>query len=214
MGMKPDPPTIRSAIAIMVLAGIIGVRAQTVLIRNQKVDLSPIIEWLDERKGDRPMPHWKVIEIDMLLVKGWGGAYRATVNVDGKRYKGEILIQNIPATLLEFISADDATLTAMADIETKVEWIRQRDSLARQANARLIRTFDGAYEQNMANMEANAEAIRVLNDQYEALRVKLRFTGEMKKSKFLAYFTGQKVGDFEVWDCGVGSKVLAIEGLK
>ena len=202
----------RAIIAAMVI-GIASGQQQTVLVRNKPVDLSPVVKWLERKEGERPMPHWKVIEIQSLRGKGWGG-YLVSAKVDGKEHEGKMLIQNIPATLLELIAADDAALKAMTDIEARIEVIeRQNLELERQKEL-TVREYSTAYEVALAQLRANEQAIAELRVAHTKQMDTLRYTSEARKSKLLAYFTGQKFGQHEVWDCGIGSKVLSVEGLE
>jgi hypothetical protein len=203
---------VKKAIIVAAVMGIVSASAQTVLVRNKPVDLSPVVKWLEDREGERPMPHWKVIEIDTVLAKGWGG-YRVAAKVEGKPGY-EIVIQNIPADLLQVISADDATLKAMAGIEAKIEAIERLNRELERNKELTIREWSNAYEINAAQLKANDNALAELRAAHSELSQKLEFTTEGKESKILAFYTGQKVGKFEVWDCGVRSKVLTIEGLK
>jgi hypothetical protein len=203
----------RKAIIAAVLMGMLGAQGQTVLVRNKPVDLTPVVKWLGRKEGERPMPHWKVIEIESLRGKGWGG-YLASAKVDGKEHPGTMVIQNIPATLLQLIAADDAALKAMTDIEARIEVIeRQNLELERQKEL-TVREYSNTYEITLAQLRANEQAIAELRVAHMQQMETLRYTSEAKKSKLLAHFTGQKFGEHEVWDCGIGSKVLTVQGLE
>ncbi|MCL4178072.1 MAG: hypothetical protein KJ072_10085 [Verrucomicrobia bacterium] len=197
----------KTILAAVMMIGLVSVNAQTVLVRNKPVDLSPVVKWLEHREGERPMPHWKVIELDKVLAKEWGG-YRVSASVDGTNYHGTIVIQNIPATLLKVIAMDDATLKAMADLEARIAALeRQKAALERQKEL-TVRELNNAYEITLAQLQANEDATAELRIAYSNHERTLGFTSQARKSKLLAYFTGQKVGQSEVWDCGLGAKVL------
>jgi hypothetical protein len=197
----------RKLILAAILVGYANLHAQTVLIRNKPVDLSPVVKWLEKKEGERPMPHWKAIEIENILAKEWGG-YRVSVKVDGASYKAPIVIQNIPDELLKLVAADDATSKSMADIEAKIAVLeRQNMELERQKEL-TVREYGTAYESAVAQLQANEVVMAGLRTEYLNQQQTLSFTSEAKKSKLLAYFTGQKVGPHEVWDCGTGSKIL------
>ena len=202
----------RKVILAAILIGYANIQAQTVQIRNKPVDLSPVVKWFEKREGERPMPHWKVIEIVDILAKEWGG-YRISAKVDGANYKEPIVLRNIPDELLKLIAVDDAALKAMADIEAKIAVLeRQNMELERQKEL-TVRDYGTAYESAVAQLQANEVAMAGLRTAYLNQQQTLNFTSEAKKSKLLAYFTGQKVGPYEVWDCGTGAKLLQIEGL-
>jgi hypothetical protein len=57
----------KTILATVMMIGLVSVNAQTVLVRNKPVDLSPVVKWLEHREGERPMPQWKVIELDKVL---------------------------------------------------------------------------------------------------------------------------------------------------
>jgi hypothetical protein len=201
----------RTTILAAAVIGILGVNAQTVQVRNKSVDLAPVVRWFEKREGERPMPHWKLIEIEKVQAKAWGG-YRVSAKVDGITYEGSMVIQNLPATLLRMIAADDAILKAMTEIEAKIAVLeRQNRELERQKEL-TVREYGNAYELAVAQLKANEDAIAGLQTTYLNHEQTLSSTSTAKKSKLLAYFTGQKVGQHEVWDCGVGAKILTIEG--
>jgi hypothetical protein len=203
----------RTEILAAIIIGLVSAHAQTVQIRNKAVDLSPVVKWLENREGERPMPHWKVIEIENTFAKEWGG-HRVAAKIEGSGSKGQIILQNIPNELLKMIAVDEATLKAMADIEARIAALeRQNQELARQKEL-TVREYSTAYELAVAQLQANEEAIAGLRTAYMNQQQTLRLTSEARKSKLLAYFTGQKVGPNEVWDCGVGAKVLKVEGLQ
>jgi hypothetical protein len=199
MPAKKRGGKMRKAILAAVVIGSVSLTAQTVQIRNKPVDLSPVVKWFETRNGERPMPHWKVIEIENVLAKEWGG-YRVSAKVDGTNYSTSIVIQNIPTTLLKAIAADDAALKAMADIEAQIRVLeRQNLDLERQKEL-TVREYGNAYELAVAQTRANDEAIAALQVAYMNHQQTLSFTSVARKSKLLAYFTGQKVGPSEVWD--------------
>jgi hypothetical protein len=202
----------RNALFVMTFLVAWGLNAQTVQVRNKTVDLSPVVRWLEKKEGERPMPHWKVIEIEKVLAKEWGG-YRVLAKVEGTQRQDPIVIQNIPATVLRSIAADDATLKAMAEIEMQMLALERQNRELEEQKERTVRDWGNVYELTVAQLKANEEALGRLQVEYAQREQTLVSTSEAKKSKFLAFFTGQKAGSHEVWDCGIGAKVLQVGGL-
>ena len=209
---KKERSEVKKILIIAAVIGMASANAQSVLVRNKPVDLAPVVKWLADRNGERPMPHWKVIEIEKIVGKGWGG-YEVAAKVDGKS-KSDMVIQNIPAELLRVIAQDDATLKAMADIEARILAVERQIREVERTKELTIREASNAYEISVALLRAHEETLAGLQFAHSRLADTLLSTTEAKKSKFLAYQTGQKVGKLEVWDCGIGAKLLSIQGLE
>lgn len=204
----------KRALLIAILIGMAGANAQTVRVRSQAVDLTPVVLWLKTRTGDRPMPHWKVLQIRAVVRESWGG-HQVAASIEGE--DRQIVIQNLPRNLIEAFERDRSTLAAMANIEQRMEQIERLNEELDRNMELTVRDVSNAYEINKAQRMVNDNALRDLHVAHDRLAQNLHMTTALKDSKMLAHFTGRKIGggpktpELEVWDCGVGAKLLQVD---
>lgn len=202
-------PTSAIGIAMLCL-GLINTHAQTVRVRNQPVDLTPIVEWLKDRKAERPMAHWKFVKVTSILSQQWGG-HLVGAEIEGQSHT--VLIQNIPSDLIEIFNRHAATLRSIADIEARMEAI-ERMNREIDVNLAIDGVLSDTYRIDCAQKVANENALAELGIAYSIVRFQRRMLTALQKRAFLAHFTGAevvggpKLGQVEVWDCGVGAKCL------
>jgi hypothetical protein len=215
--VQPHTEAMKLPIVLTILVGIFVADAQTVRVRNQPVDLSAVLQWLQSQEGERPMPHWRVIQIEMLLGAAWGG-HRVAAAIEGDRR--QIVIQSIPRELVAAFERERATVDAMARIEQEIERLdrlnRDIDRLLQQS----VRDLSATYEVSQAQRLANEHAIRDLEISHTQLAREHRVTAALQDLRVLAYFTGQTIsaglhlGELQIWDCGVGAVLLDPETLQ
>jgi hypothetical protein len=201
------------ALLIAIFIGMAGADAQTVRVRNQPVDLSPVILWLKTKTGDRPMPHWKALQIRAVVRESWGG-HQVAASIEGE--DRQILIQNLPKKLIEAFERDRSTMATLANIEQRMEQIeRQNEEIDRNMEL-TVRDLSNAYEINKAQRMVNDNTLRDLQLAHDRVVQNLYITAALKDSNVLAHFTGRKIGggpktpELEVWDCGVGANLLQL----
>jgi hypothetical protein len=199
----------KAKILTALMIGLVGANADTVRVKNQTVDVAPVVEWLRTREGDRPMPHWKAVQIESMVGRAWGG-HRVMARLDNEPVR-EIVVQNIPSALAQRLEHDRFILNAMAEVENR---IKEVELLNQQLNRELdlaIRAGDFAYELNRTQRLANNQAIVQLRLTHDRLAATLQMTEELEQARLLAYFTGQTVGEVEVWDCGLGANLYNLD---
>lgn len=204
----------KRALLIAILIGMAGAQAQTVRVRNQPVDLSPVVLWLKTRTGERPMPHWKILQIRSVIRESWGG-HQVAASIEGE--DRQILVQNLPKNLIEAFERDRTSLAAMANVENRMEQIKRLNQELDRNMELTVRDVSNAYEINKAQRMVNDNALRELQAAHDRLAHDLHMTAALKDSIVLAHFTGRKIGggpktpELEIWDCGVGSDLLQVD---
>jgi hypothetical protein len=199
----------KAMILTALMIGLLGTHADTVRVKNQTVDLAPVVEWMRTKEGDRPMAHWKVVQIESMVGRAWGG-HRVMARLDEEPIR-EIVVQNIPISLAQRLEHDRFILNAMAEVETRIEEVELFNQQLNRELDLAIRAGDFAYELNRTQRLANNQAIVQLRLTHDRLAATLQMTEELEKARLLAYFTGQKVGEVEVWDCGLGANLYSFD---
>jgi hypothetical protein len=201
----------KKAMMCAVIFGLIGANAQTVRVRNQAVDLTPVVQWLQGREGERPMPHWRVIQVQSLARGAWGG-HQVAANIEGENR--QIVIQNLPREVVTAFERERTLLAEMAVIEQRMDRIGRQNLEIDRILELTVRDLSNTYEVNKARRLSNDHLLRELDLTHQRLAEQRKTTSALKDSQVLAFFTGQtvsgglKLGNLEVWDCGVGARPI------
>jgi hypothetical protein len=201
----------KKAWMLALILGVLGANAQTVRVRNQTVDLAPVVQWLQTREGERPMPHWKVVQIQSLVRDAWGGQ-QVAANIEGENR--QIVIQNLPREVATAFERERTLLEEMAGMEQRMDQIGRQNLEIDRVLELTVRDLSNAYEIHRAMRLANDQLLRELDLTHQRLAEQLKRTTALKDSQLLAFFTGQtvsgglKLGQLEVWDCGIGARPL------
>lgn len=165
-------------------------------VNNLPVDLTPLDQWLLNPDGERPLKHWK--EIQILNFEGRVAVWpKVHLLADGKEM--EVLLANADKAESFLTSITNAT----ARIHATRHWIEQADSNLEHAEARaeLINTTTTASAYVPAEWYATVDDARRALQHMEAARDRL-YAQVPKVTTDLAMFTGKTYGNLEVWDCG------------
>ena len=171
-------------------------------VNSATVDLTPVRQWFRDKQGERPMKHWKLLQI--TEVKEMVGSWQKCVVKNETGDSLELLIQHLPASIpkhfadikqrrqqLELLNsslARSSTAVAIADATTPTK-------VAGSA-AFVDAVMAERYKVELAklNVEQRRARVALLNKELTELSAK-------PQSEF-AMFSGRKYGGTEIWDCG------------
>ena len=68
-------------------------------VGNTEVDLQPLIDWTAKKKGERPLKHWKLVQV--LEQKRQSASPVLLCDIEG--LKSEIMLRNCPKELLSLL---------------------------------------------------------------------------------------------------------------
>ena len=210
-----QPPTVNGTNAPIVKKQKVNVYQPSMVgdvrtVSGIQVSLEPIHKWEQNKKGERPMKHWKYIQFEAYLGLINGG-HCFNVILDGERQT--ILLQNAPATVL-------ALATRVRNLEIQ---LGRATFIAQQAEANKtayegrvssgwIATGDAEWINSIAYQDAllkqNAANARAFAQLTDAQRKELEFEfmsaqTEFQSRKELAMFTGRIIMQRELWDVGI-----------
>ena len=182
-------------------------------VGGRSVDLQPIHDWKVDKKGERPLPHWKDVLVHEVLDRP-GGWDRCKVQIEGK-YR-EILVANLPTSVRTFLQTFSQRLNAIEALRAQLAADRVA---AQEAGNRWLFTTSG-----YASVRAGTSGVYVDNEDTRLARMlelQRRVDTEAKQLAaleaehalavekagesltVLAMFTGKSYAKLEVWDTGL-----------
>ncbi len=182
------------------------------VVNGKQVDLAPVHVWLASPKGERPMPHWKRLQI--LEVKANVASYaRCTVRAEDNA-KTEVLIANLPpepaayfqsskqqyaaiVAMRQLVAADQRALDAQVDqyLHTAPTW-----SSTTSGGVTTVDTPRGRaerYHHAKEKLEQDEKTLRDLELKYQE-----HAENNAARTAVLAMSTGQVYTKLPIWDCG------------
>jgi len=185
---------------LIAAAAILAAGAQDIrYVNNIAVDLSPLRTWLQTRKGDRPLKHWKEIRV-------------ATISPEHPWPKGSVTIEG--ETKIVFLrDLPSATMAAFAEVAALRQQTEQlSNSVAAEriqvdklkAGTHSRRFFRRAARNQQQQVKLGSTNLAASTKQLDSLRSKLKSAEEKERklSLELGMNTGQKYAGLEIWDFG------------
>jgi hypothetical protein len=176
------------------------------LVGTTTVDVGPVHAWLQNSQGERPLKHWKQLQV-FNLKGNISTMAQCVVKTEEGKFE-EILIKNLPPYVPEFINAFANEAVAITNLQTEVA---THLAEARRAKA-VVPGNDQDLEQYLeevltANAVANSEEA-AFQQKSEALQKLLRNHEAMRAraaeaTSVLAMNTMRKFANLPVWDCGL-----------
>lgn len=177
-----------------------------------EVDLAPVHQWLAKPVGDRPLKHWKRLQL-LELKDNVGGYARCVVNTEQKA-KTELLIANLPPGPVAFLKSAKQQYAAIlsmraqvaADqkaIDAHVDWDLSHPptwstfTSGSTSVSDTPRSRTQAYVAATRKLEEDQKNLRLLEVQYQGTQQKA-----LAQTSVLAMFTGQSYANKQIWDCG------------
>ena len=174
------------------------------IVNGKTVDLGPVHEWLAKPVGERPMKHWKRLQVlSVAPVSGW---FKCQVKNEAD-LEGQLLIANLPKMVVDYhgkLKQQYETMERLrAQIAAADAKVRRADAVtpteAYGDRAYVDSVMAQRHQVNLANVqlqESKEQLSKLERDYREALE---KGPGE---TKILAMFTGKKYSNLEIWDCG------------
>ena len=156
-------------------------------VGNVEVDLQPLIDWTAKKKGERPLKHWKLVQI--LEQKKQSAAPELLCEIEG--LKMSIILKNGPGEILNLLHQKDALGTKLAAAR-KVE----ATTAENLANAKTKRQKRLATQ----NHKVATDSEKAINKDLAVLEKKIN-----QQPKIFAMFTGATFDSLPVWDTGLKS---------
>ena len=195
----------------------IELRQDIRVVGNREVDLGPIHQWLLDPTGERPLKHWKDIQV-FNIKENIAGLIRCVVQFEESPGFSEILIKNLPEEVRSYfivLNRQAAVIARLAaEVAAQEAYAKRLDAVNPQEGriAVATRNADGSVvyletpaltrgraEANLAQVEVGEK--RELLAKLEAEHPDWRAQGNTR-TRILAMFTGAKYTNLEVWDCG------------
>ena len=189
----------RLCVCLAVAATVAASAADLRYVNDTAVDLSPLDAWLKQRKGERPLKHWKELRVGSISAPP--PIPKCSVTIEGETKT--VFLRNLPPPTLDAFAQVALLEPQVQKLSDSVAAERIRvDKLKADAQAHgHPRRVKHALSQQakVASTDLSAST-----KQLDALRAKLKSAKEreQKLARELAMNTGQKYAGLEVWDCG------------
>jgi hypothetical protein len=174
-------------VTVVVLGTHLGVAAELRSVNGKEVDLQPLIDWAAHKKGERPLKHWKLVQI--LENKGQTAYPIVMADIEGT--KTQVALKNCPSDILQLLAQKQA-------LEAQLSEARQEHQAAAQdaANTRKRKEVKQAKrsEAAAADMEKN------IKKELAELEQKIK-----QQKGVYAMNTGATFNGLPVWDTGLAS---------
>jgi flagellar biosynthesis GTPase FlhF len=185
--MKMRIPKVCVLIALLFLRTYDCQSAELRTVNGKEIDLQPLIDWAAHKKGERPLKHWKLVQI--LENKGQTAYPIVMADIEGA--KTQIALKNCPSGILQLLAQKQT-------LEAQLSEVRQEHQAAAQdaANTRKRKEVKQAKrsEAAAADMEKN------IKKELAELEKKIK-----QQKAVYAMSTGGTFNGLPVWDTGLPS---------
>jgi outer membrane murein-binding lipoprotein Lpp len=155
-------------------------------VNGKEVDLQPLIDWAADKKGERPLKHWKLVQI--VENKGQSAFQIVVANIEGA--KTEIALKNCPAEIL-------GLLAQKKDLEARLAAVKQDHQAAAQEAA-------GAHKRRDVKQQAKRTEASDVEEEKSIKKELAEVEEKIKKQKgVFAMATGSTYNGVPVWDTGL-----------
>jgi len=156
-------------------------------VNGKEVDLQPLIDWSAHKKGERPLKHWKLVQI--LESKGEMGYPTVIADIEGA--KTQIALKNCPSGIIQL-------LIQKQTLESQLAATRHEHQAAAQdaANTRKRKDVKQAKRSEAAAADAEKNIKKELADVEQKIK---------EQKAVYAMNTGATFNSLPVWDTGLTS---------
>jgi hypothetical protein len=156
-------------------------------VNGKEVDLQPLIDWAAHKKGERPLKHWKLIQV--LENKGQSGYSIVMADIEGT--KTQIALKNCPGGILQLLTQKQA-------LEAQLSSARQDHQAAAQeaANTRKRKEVKQAKRSEAAAAQEEKNTKKELAELEQKIK---------QQKGVYAMNTGAIFNGLPVWDTGLAS---------
>jgi hypothetical protein len=182
----------------------INIKKDVRIVSGVKIDLTPVHAWFRNRNGERPLKHWKQLQV--FKIEQAGPSDLCTVKTEDGGFT-KMVILNLPANVKTYFGEISRKQAAIAQLKTQIdhdEPIVNREDAVAPTGASGDASYPGYV--NSQRVQANLDMV-ALNEKKQAL-AKLESELDVLKNRtdlvtVFAMFSGRKYGDDPIWDCGV-----------
>jgi len=170
-------------------------------VNGVKVNLTPLDDWIAKPDGERPLKHWKQVEI-LELKEVMGSWQKCAVKIEAEGAK-EILIVGLPYQTTEFLKKQKQKADAIASLKAQIQSDESAAKKIKTATRRGMRTGWAAshsYDKEMAVEEIQRKKASLAELQSEPKSAQKQAKAP---NTVLAMFSGKTYSGLSIWDCGV-----------
>jgi hypothetical protein len=180
-------PKIFVVIALLFLGTYCSESAELRFVNGKEVDLQPLLDWAANKKGERPLKHWKLVQI--LENKGQTAYQIVLANIEGSQT--QIALKNCPGGILQLLTQKQSLEAQLASVKQDHQAVAQQVANTRKRKdvkqAKQVEASDSEMEKN-------------INKELADLEQKIKH-----QSGVYAMNTGTTFNRLPVWDTGLGS---------
>jgi hypothetical protein len=155
-------------------------------VNGKEVDLQPLIDWAADKKGERPLKHWKLVKI--VENKGQSAFQIVSATIEGA--KTEIALKNCPPEVL-------GLLAQKKDLETRLAAVKQDHQAAAQEATGAHKRRD-VKQQAKRTEASDSEEEKNINKEIGEVDKKIK-----EQKGVYAMNTGATYNGLPVWDTGL-----------
>jgi hypothetical protein len=156
-------------------------------VNGKEVDLQPLIDWAAHKKGERPLKHWKLVQI--LENKGQTAYQIVLADIEGTQT--QIALKNCPGVILQLLSQKQSLQAQLASV-------KQDHQAAAQQAANSHKRKD--VKQAKQTEASDSEMEKNINKELSDLEQKIK-----QQKGVYAMNTGTTFNGLAVWDTGLAS---------
>jgi chromosome segregation ATPase len=174
-------------VVLLFVAANCSISAELRTVNGKEVNLQPLIDWSAHKKGDRPLKHWKLVQI----LESKGEMAYPVVMADIEGAKTQIALKNCLTGILQL-------LTQKQTLESQLAAARQEHQVAAQdaANTRKRKEV----KQAKRSEAAAADTEKNLKKELAEVEQKIK-----QEKGVYAMNTGAVFNGLPVWDTGLAS---------
>lgn len=174
-----------SIIALLFIEASRCISGEMRTVNGKEVDLQPLIDWAANKKGERPLKHWKLIRIEEN--KGQTAYQLVTADIEGARM--QIALKNCPGSVLQLLSQKQTLQAQLASAKQDHQAAAQE-----AANTRKRKEVKQAKRTEASDAEAEKNIKKELADLDEKIK---------HQNGVYAMNTGTTFNGLPVWDTGL-----------
>jgi hypothetical protein len=174
-------------VAILFVGANCCTSAELRTVNGKEIDLQPLIDWSAHKKGERPLKHWKLLQI---LESKREMAYPVVI-ADIEGAKSQIALKNCPSGILQLF-------TQKQTLESELAAARQEHQAAAQEAANTRKRKE--VKQAKRSEAAVADSEKNIKKELAEVEQKIK-----QQKAVYAMNTGATFNGLPVWDTGLAS---------
>jgi sulfite reductase alpha subunit-like flavoprotein len=176
------------------------------IVNSIRVDVAPVRIWLQEGEGERPMKHWRQLQV--VSLKGPVSTMHQCIVKTEEGKLIEVLVKNLPQSVSEFLADFNNHDQAIARLQTEIsdqEASLRREEAVHPTGVMISGTYVEIFTREATRLNRMTNALqekRELLAKLTAERETMR-SGTTEATSILAMYTGRSFINLPVWDCGI-----------